>query len=127
MKFVQLRELLLQRCHTGVGGAQFAGDFAELAIAHHGDGRVVIDIVQRFECLGASAFHHHGDGHGQGDGEENAHAFENVGVAAGHGAGDVLTPRVMAAAIISMMSIGSAGVCPLAVVICSSRLVDTTH
>ncbi|WP_065473723.1 hypothetical protein [Bifidobacterium longum] len=89
MKFVQLRELLLQRCHTGVGGAQFAGDFTELAIAHHGDGRVVIDIVQRFECLGAAAFHHHGDGHGQGDGEENAHAFENVGVAAGHGAGDV--------------------------------------
>ena len=39
----------------------------------------------------------------------------------------MLTPRVMAAAIISMISIGSAGVCPLAVVICSSRLVDTTH
>ncbi len=34
----------------------------------------------------------------------------------------MLTPRVMAAAIISMISIGSAGVCPLAVVICSSRV-----
>ena len=179
----ELRELLLQRRHTGVGGAQFAGDLAELgvvahggdhgtaiaggheaagiqhvravghrglrigehgvggfgtrhafagergfvggqivrfdearigrqlvagadlqyvadgdvslrhqrdlAVAHHGDGRVVIDVVQRFECLGAATLHHHGDGHGQGDGEEDAHAFENVGVAAGHGAGDV--------------------------------------
>ena len=34
----------------------------------------------------------------------------------------MLTPRVMAAAIISMISIGSAGVCPLAMVICSSRV-----
>lgn len=34
----------------------------------------------------------------------------------------MLTPRVMAAAIISMISIGSAGVCPLAVDICSSRV-----
>ncbi|WP_131219250.1 hypothetical protein [Bifidobacterium longum] len=58
MKFVQLRELLLQRCHTGVGGFGTRNAFA-------------------------------GDGHRQGDGEEDAHAFENVGVAVGHGAGDV--------------------------------------
>ena len=59
--------------------------------------------------LGTAALHHHGDGHGQGDGEEDAHAFENVGVAAAM-ARVMLTPRVMAAAIISMMSIGSAAV-----------------
>lgn len=74
-------------CSTSPDGDVSLRHQRDLAIAHHGDGRVVIDVVQRFECLGAATLHHHGDCHGQGDGEEDAHAFENVGVAAGHGAG----------------------------------------